>query len=460
MGYMLPKLLNVNGWQNLFENKYPGFMLEKHEVKGYRLYLDLVPTDYPICPRCLKKCEKIHSCQDRMVKDFPMFSGMEQYVRFKIRRVRCDCGCRQNEAISWIEPRGRLSSELIHAIQCFLRCQMPTEDISRLLNVSWDTIRTYDKLQLKELFDEIDLSHVRHLAVDEFSLQKGHRYATVIMDIENRQVLWVGKGKTKASIQPFFDLLSQQGYAQQIESVSCDMNAAYPSLFQENLPNATIVYDLFHVIKNFTEVLAKARQKCVEAIKEAGSNETGKENRNNKENQAGKEKIHELKNAEWILAKRPDDLTASGKQRLDRLINDNRLLAALYPLVGALREVWTTKLPELAAQRVEWIRSVLLEINTQYEFKPAKQFAGMLLRRIDGIVHAGRLGFSTNRLEGANNKIKTIRRTAYGYRDLEYFFLKIKSVLPGIRFSPWDFAEKGVAFLKKLCWFTPFHVKT
>lgn len=448
MGNIVTNNLTENAWQHLFEHKYPGFRLDGYENKGDRLYLYLTPTKNPICPNCHKECTRIHSRQERTAKDFPLFCGMEQFVRFPVRRVRCECGCRKFETFSWIQPRARLTNELVYAIQCLLRCQIPTSEIAQMFNLSWDTIRTYDKLQLKELFDEIDLSHVRHLAVDEFSLHKGHRYATVVMDIENRQVLWVGKGKSKASIQPFFDLLKQQGRDKNILSVSCDMNAAYPSLFKQNLPHVKIIYDLFHVIKNFTELLAKARKQCAVNVRQEAVDEATQ-----------KQQIRELKSAEWILAQRPDDLSVSRKQRLDRLINDNALLAALYPLVDALRQVWLTKHPNEALNQVDWIRGVLLEISKKFNFAPAKQFARMLRRRVEGIVYAGQLGFSTNRLEGANNKIKTVRRSAYGFRDIEYFFLKIKSVLPGIRFNPWESLKKGVAILKNSYWMTPFHVK-
>lgn len=445
----IPKKFNETEVQSLFELKYPGYRLKDYEIKGNRLYLDLEPNELPICPNCRKKDRKINSRQERVVKDYPIFNDMEQFVRFHVRRVRCECGCKKCEVISWVQPRARLTNELIAAIQSMLRCQLPASDIAEMFNLSWDTIRTYDKFQLKDLFEHIDMGHVRHLAVDEFSLHKGHRYATVVMDIEDCQVLWIGKGKSKASIQPFFDLLRKQGHADKIESVSCDMNAAYPKLFKENLPQAKIVYDLFHVIKNFTEVLAKARKKCAEDLKQVSD-----------KNPLHKQQIKELKSAEWILAQRPDDLTVPRKQRLDRLINDNALLAALYPLVDAIRQIWRIKNPAAAFKQVEWVRSVLLEINKQFDFKPAKQFAGMLLRRIDGIVYAGKLGFTTNRLEGANNKIKTERRKAYGYRDTEYFFLKIKSLLPGLKSNPWKLLRKGAAILKDMCWLPAFYVRS
>ena len=215
-----------------------------------------------------------------------------------------------------------------------LRLQMPLSDVANFVGVSWDTVKIYDKLQLKNFFDQIDLSHARNLAIDEFSLHKGHRYATVVMDIENRPVLWICKGKTRKAIQPFFELLRQKGCINNIRSISCDMNAAYARLFKEEMPDVTIVYDLFHVMKNFTEVLKEARKRCTKAL--ANSKELNGES------------IKDLRKAEWVLVKREDDLSVSRKQLLDRLLEDNALLAALAPISQAIRDIWSCKSPNQA----------------------------------------------------------------------------------------------------------------
>lgn len=174
---------------SVFEYKYPGMRVSEISVAGFRTHLKLGHAQDPICPDCGRGCSQIHSKQLRTVRDYPIFSESELFVTFAARRVRCDCGCRKTEKFSWVEPRARLTNELISWIQALLRLQMPLIDVARFTGVSWDTVKVYDKLQLNYLFDEIDLTHARNLAIDEFSLHKGHRYATVVMDIENRQVL-------------------------------------------------------------------------------------------------------------------------------------------------------------------------------------------------------------------------------------------------------------------------------
>lgn len=427
--------------------KYPGFEIINFTfTTARRLIIEISPTSPPICPRCLNESPKVHDRTWREVRDTPLINCEEVIVRFRIRRVRCRCGCHQCEKLSWLEPKARLTNAFVGWLQAFLRLRVSISDIVRLTGLSWDTVKEYDKLQLKYLFGSVDLSSVRHLAIDEFSLHKGHRYATVIMDIEQRRVIWVGIGKTQKSVQPFFDDLHQKGLSEQIESVSCDMNVAYPKMVKKNLPNAKILYDLFHVIKNFTsDVLVEAKKDTIAQIR----NNTYQSKGNIARSTA---KIKELNGVEWILVRQQQALCPKKQELLTTLIQDNQLLAALYPVAQMIRDIWKTKITDQCQALLANTRQLLLDIATKFQFKPARKFAQMLKRREEGIINNGFYGFSTNRLEGANNKIKVAKRVAYGYRDFEYFSLKIKAALPGIKYSPWTDFEPGQAILKTGLW--------
>lgn len=170
------------------------------------------------------------------------------------------------------------------------------------------------------------------------------------MDVENSQILWVCKGKTRKAIQPFFELLRTKDYINNIESICCDMNAAYARLFREEIPEVKIVYDLFHVMKNFTEVLKEARKRYTTAL---GKTKELKE--------CNSDSIKDLRKAEWVLVKRVDDLSINRKGLLDRLVEDSALLAALAPIAQAIREIWACKLPAKASELLTKTRLLLLE---------------------------------------------------------------------------------------------------
>ncbi len=245
------------------------------------------------------------------------------------------------------------------------------------------------------------------------------------------------------------------------------MNAAYPKLIKENLPNAKILYDGFHVMKNFTEqVLEEGKRHCIADInsqnrirykrkrpgRRSQKDKMTEENTVFSSSVTTKENRHLLVGSQWLLMKRSDDLDINRKEKLDRLIRDNGLLATLYPIVEKLREIWRERNPAKATEVIEETRELLLAVNDKFNFAPAKRFAMMLKRRQEGLVEVGRYGFSTGRLEGMNNKIKVIKRIAYGFHDLEYFYLKIKGAFPGIKNNIWTTITAGTAIIKHKLW--------
>ena len=132
-----------------------------------------------------------------------------------------------------------------------------------------------------------------------------------------------------------------------------------------------------------------------------------------------------------MLVTPPDALKPDRRQRLDKLIEDNALLAALYPVAGKLRELWRVDTVEDAMESMADIIDILRAIADKFDFKEVLGFVRLLENHCDGIVNACKHRVGTNRLEDSNCKIKLIKRNAYGYRDFEYFALKIKGMLPG-----------------------------
>ena len=133
--------------------------------------------------------------------------------------------------------------------------------VSQRYHLDWQTVKAVDKLQLDHCFGEIELGNVRHLIMDEFAIQKGHKYVTIVMDAETHRALWVCKGKAGADVKAFFELLKEKKLADKIRSVSMDMNACFPSLVRHYCHNATVLYDLFHVLQMFTRnVLVPAKK--------------------------------------------------------------------------------------------------------------------------------------------------------------------------------------------------------
>lgn len=237
--------------------------------------------------------------------------------------------------------------------------------------------------------------------MDEFALHKGHRYATVIMDAERTRVLWVGHGNSREAIRPFFELLGER--CQQIEAVAMDMNTAFDLEVKQHCPQAEVVHDLFHMVARYgREVIDRIR---VTTNRHARC----------------------VKCSRWLLLRNPENLKDGQAVQLQELLTANQPLATVYVLKDALKEVWYA--PSVWAGWQRW-RAWLRQAGDS-SLAALQRFAKNLGRYIRGILASARFPMHTSLLEGVNNRITVIKRMAYGFRDSDYFFLKIKAAFPG-----------------------------
>lgn len=425
--------------EQYFQCLYPGFRLKAIETSDTgpaALHVYLEPNGDPVCPKCGTFSKRVKDRSQRTIIDVPSPGTERTFVHLPVRRVRCSCGCCGAEHIVWLDSYSRITRRLVQVIQSEVRHSTISE-VSRKYGVNWKLVREHDRNQLSLLFSDPDVSQLRRMAIDEFAIHKGHRYATAFMNLDTGQIFAVVKGKTQASIEPVFEWLKQKGVADQIECVAVDMNAGFPAVIEKHLPKADVVYDLFHVMFNFTnDVLIGARKFTFTQKRKEIEQEYQEAKASEKAKALSKAK-HEIRGSEWLMVRTVSTLQENQRERLDRLIADNSLFAALYPIAEQLRELWKAPMKEKAAACLQDLVELLEEITEKFGFPQAGRFAQMLKRRADGILSACLHRVGTSRLEGANNKIKVLKRIAYGFKDFDYFALKIKGMLPGEGKTPW-----------------------
>ena len=200
------------------------------------------------------------------LRDMPIYPGTKQDIEIAYHRYRCQsCARTFCEEIPFKYPETRITERAASWISAFLRLNIPISTVQKITGVHWDTI----KRMQKEIMDEAIADRRRklmkegyrpkHLAVDEFAIHKGHRYATCVMDLDTGDVLWVGKGRTKADFSIFFQEMDMD-YLSEVEAVAMDMNASYNALVNEHMPWAEIVYDRYHMQAQFgKDVLGAVR---------------------------------------------------------------------------------------------------------------------------------------------------------------------------------------------------------
>jgi len=353
------------------------------------------------CPECGSHQVKRRGLVMRRFRTLPIGSK-PVWIELALQRVRCLlCGVLRQVKVNFASWR-RSYTRAFERYALELSRHMTIKDVARHLGVSWDVIKDIQKRNLQRRFARPKLHKLRQIAVDEISIGKGHRYLTVVLDLKSGAVVFVGDGKGAAALEPFWQRLRRAKV--RIEAVATDMSPAYISAVLTHLPDATLVFDHFHVIKLYNDKLSDLRRKLYQEATDLMQKQV-------------------IKGTRWLLLKNPENLDSSRKEaeRLEEALQLNKPLAIAYYLKEDLRQLWGQPSKEAAAIFLEtWIAKAE-SAGIPMLLKFAKTLA--LHRR--GLLAYYDYPISTGPLEGTNNKIKTMQRQAYGFRDHEFFKLKI-----------------------------------
>jgi len=327
------------------------------------------------------------------------------YLAFAVPRVACrSCGAVRQLRIGFADPRVSYTKAFQrYALE--LSRHMTIKDVAEHLMISWDVIKDIQKQSLQRRFGKPKLKHLRQIAIDEISTGKGHRYLTIVLDLKSGAVVHVGQGKGGEALADFWTRLRRSGA--KIEAVATDMSPAYIQAVTTQLPQATLVFDRFHVIKLYNEKLSDLRRALYHQLQDT---------------------MHKsvLKGVRWLLLKRPENLDPARKEpeRLREALRLNEPLATAYYLKDELNEIWEQDDQEAAqALLLDWVT-----FAESSGIRMLQDFAKTLRAHAWGILAYYDHPISTGPLEGINNKIKTMKRQAYGFRDQEFLRLKILGI--------------------------------
>jgi len=280
---------------------------------------------------------------------------------------------------------------------------MTIKDVAEHLCITWDVIKDIKKTYLQKHFARPPLADVTRIAIDEISIGGGYRYLTIVLDLESGAILFVGEGKGGDALLPFWRRVRR--VRPDIDAVAIDMSQAYIRAVEKHLPNATIVFDHFHVVKLLNKKLTDLRR---ELYREA----------------TDQLQKRVLKGTRWLLLMNYENLSDERKaqKRLDEAFELNAPLAKAYYLKEEkeeLRQFWNQ--PTKTAARNFLTSWYLRAMNSGV--RQIVEFARTLLAHAAGLLAYYDHPISTGPLEGINNKIRTLQRQAYGFRDHEYFVL-------------------------------------
>jgi len=381
-----------------------GYEYVRTEYRGGNVVFTIQqPSKTFRCEACGSRDVRPRGRVERRFQSLPIGSRSTVVV-LPIPRVACQaCGVVRQVKLEFADPR-RTYTKAFERYALELSRSMTILDVARHLGVSWDIIKDIQKRDLSRRYAKPKLKKLRRIAIDEIAVAKGHRHLAVVLDLESGAVVFVGDGKGGDALKPFWERLRR--CKAKIDAVAMDMSPAYHDAVSTYLPKAKIVYDRFHVMKLFNEKLSNLRRWLYHRADDA------------------QKKV--LKGSRWLLLKASENLDPEHDEeaRLEEALKLNRPLALAYYMKEELRQFWEQPGKTFATAFLnDWLRRAKAS-----GIHMLQQMAKTLETHRAGLLAYYYCPISTGPLEGTNNKIKTMKRQAYGFRDHEFFKLKILGI--------------------------------
>lgn len=379
-----------------------------YNFKGFKFYGSFVENDYLLvvlkrtsktgnCPCCKKRCRYIHTRRGRRIRDLDVVNS-KVYIDFISYQLDCKCGYNGYEELELCDEYSRYTKRFEEkvVILCMMMC---IKDTAKEMRIGWEATKSIDKKNARKYIVDLDNVSPKRIGVDEIAYEKGHKYLTIVRDVDLKKVIWVGKGRKKATLNEFFKKLGiKKSWG--IKEAVVDMWDPYVASIRANT-NAKIIFDKFHIAKKINDAIDKVRKK-----------EFAK---------ADKEEKKRMKKKRFLILSRQKRLDDEKRETLYDLKEVNQNLYFAYLLKEQALDILDEENEETAQKRLQrWFENVA-KSGIEYFQEVVKT----LQKYLYGVYNYFKHKLTNAQSEGFNNKINVIKRRAYGFRDLEYFKLKI-----------------------------------
>jgi transposase len=286
--------------------------------------------------------------------------------------------------------------------------------VTELTGISWATVGSIVERVVSRRLAPDRFDGLRCIGVDEFSYRKRHRYLTVVVDHDQRRVVWAAEGRSGEVLARFFAEIGPERCAA-IELVTMDMAAGYRWAVQSCLPRAEIVYDRFHVQRLASDAVDRVRRAIVREL-------TGEE----------AEAARAIKNSRYALLKNPWNLEPAEHDNLSTIQQTNRSLYRAYLLKEALADALDYRQVARARHALEsW-----LSWASRSRLKPFIRVARTIRKHLDGILAYVRTRLTNGFTEGTNNKLRLVARRAFGFHSPQPLIAMLFLTCGGIKLTP------------------------
>jgi transposase len=376
-----------------------GIHYESSHFSGDCIYINARMTDQFVrCPECRNRRASFKGQKRRLLRMSPI--GRKRcFLDLLLHRLKClRCGHLWWPTLPFMDGKHRYVSSFALTALDLLKFGT-IRSVAEYLAVSWDLVKEIHKERLSLLYRSVPLHKVKYLGIDEFSLRKGHDYMTIFVDIENGRILHAVEGRSKEKIQPFIDKLSKK--AKKLTAIAMDMSGSYYSAVRGWLPHVDIVFDRYHISALMNQAIDEIRRGQQRELDELGQKS--------------------LKGNRFLLLRNYHSLDPDRKARLDALLKANHPLFIAHSMKEQLRLFWDNEEFDRAKTFLDvWIKDAM-----QSGISPLGRVAKTLAGYKTGLLNYFKYSITSAVVEGTNNKIKTLKRQAYGFRDMVYFKLRL-----------------------------------
>lgn len=349
--------------------------------------------------RVCSGCDQVRPGYDTMPEprrfEFVPLWGIMVYFVYQMRRVQCpDCGIKV-ERVPWADGKSSLTTEYKWFLARWAR-RMSWKEVAVTFRVSWEHVYEAVKYAVSWGLQHRDLDQIESIGIDEVQWHKGHRYQTVVyqLDANQKRLLWIGPERTAKTLLRFFRFLGKERTAK-LQFICSDMWQGYIKVIRKKASHAVHVLDRFHVMQRIGKAINDVRAAEVKQLKADGYEPV-------------------LKGARWLLLKRPENLTDKQSVKLNELLQYNLKSIRSHLMKEDFQRLWEYHSPYWAGRFLdEWCTRAM-----RSKIEPMKKVARSLREKRELILNWFRAGgtISAGIVEGYNNKLKLITRKSYGFR--------------------------------------------
>lgn len=360
-----------------------------------------------VCSVCHKSAPGYDSLDERKFEFIPLWGYLVFFI-YTMRRVECPrCGVRVEE-VPWADGKQHQTKTYMQFLAHWAK-KLSWKEVAESFQTSWPKVFRAVEYVVAWGLENRELSGITAIGVDEVLWHKGHKYLTLVYQIntENIRLLWIGKDRTAKTLLRFFVFLGRER-TQLLQYVCSDMWKAYLKIIKKKAGGALHILDRFHIVARINKAIDEVRAEEHRKLKKDGHE-------------------HVLKNSRWCLLKRQQNLTEKQELKLKDLLSYNLKSMRAYLLKEDLHGLWDYVSPAWAGKFIDrWCTRVM-----QSRIEPLKREAKTIRRHKELILNwfKAKKAFSSGIVEGLNNKVKVTVRKSYGFKTFKCTEIALYHVL-------------------------------